>query len=93
MREVALDTETTGLSHKDGHRITEIGCVELIHRIPTGRTFHCYVNPERDVSPGASAVSGLTYDFLKEIDPKSLNKKSEIGSLLLEKNIISLTDE
>ncbi len=66
MREVALDTETTGLSHKDGHRITEIGCVELIHRIPTGRTFHCYVNPERDVSPGASAVSGLTYDFLKD---------------------------
>ena len=41
MRDVALDTETTGLSHKDGHRITEIGCVELVHRIPTGRTFHC----------------------------------------------------
>lgn len=66
MREIALDTETTGLSHKDGHRITEIGCVELMHRIPTGRTFHCYINPERDVSPGASAISGLTYDFLKD---------------------------
>ncbi len=66
MREIALDTETTGLSHKDGHRIVEIGCVELLHRIPTGRTFHCYINPERDVSAGASAISGLTYDFLKD---------------------------
>jgi DNA polymerase-3 subunit epsilon len=69
MREIALDTETTGLSHKDGHRIIEIGCVELLHRIPTGRTFHCYINPERDVSPGASAISGLTSDFLKDFSP------------------------
>jgi DNA polymerase-3 subunit epsilon len=66
MREVALDTETTGLSHKDGHRIIEIGCVELVNRVPTGRVYHQYINPERDVSPGASEISGLTYDFLKD---------------------------
>ena len=66
MREVALDTETTGLSHKDGHRVIEIGCVELLHRIPTGKVYHQYINPERDVSPGASAISGLTYNFLKD---------------------------
>ena len=66
MREIALDTETTGLSHRDGHRIIEIGCVELIHRIPTGQIYHQYINPERDVSPGASEISGLTYNFLKD---------------------------
>jgi len=69
MREVVLDTETTGLSHKDGHRIIEIGCVELLHRVPTGKTYHTYINPERDVSASASAVSGLTYDFLKDFSP------------------------
>lgn len=66
MREIALDTETTGLNPKDGHRIVEIGCVELINKIPTGRTFHTYINPERDISAGASAVSGLTFDFLQQ---------------------------
>lgn len=66
MREIALDTETTGLSHRDGHRIIEIGCVELINRIPTGKVYHQYINPERDVSPGAAEISGLTYDFLKD---------------------------
>jgi len=66
MREIALDTETTGLSAKDGHRIVEIGCVELINRVPTGRTYHTYINPERDVSPSATAISGLTYDFLQK---------------------------
>jgi DNA polymerase-3 subunit epsilon len=66
MREIALDTETTGLSHRDGHRIIEIGCVELIHRVPTGQVYHQYINPERDVSPGASEISGLTYNFLKD---------------------------
>lgn len=72
MREVVLDTETTGLSHKDGHRIVEIGCVELVHRIPTGRTFHCYINPEREVSAGATAISGLTYNFLKDFSTFSV---------------------
>ncbi len=65
MREIALDTETTGLNPRDGHRIIEIGCVELHNHVPTGRTFHTYINPERDVPREASAVSGITTEFLK----------------------------
>lgn len=65
VREIALDTETTGLSPKDGHRVVEIGCVELINRIPTGREFHAYINPERDVPEESTAISGLTEEFLK----------------------------
>ncbi|MBI1954744.1 MAG: DNA polymerase III subunit epsilon [Proteobacteria bacterium] len=65
MREIVLDTETTGLNPKNGHRIIEIGCIELHNFIPTGRVYHTYINPERDVPPEASAISGLTTDFLK----------------------------
>lgn len=65
MREVVLDTETTGLDPKDGHRVIEIGCVELINFLPTGRVYHAYINPERDVPAEASAISGLKTDFLK----------------------------
>ncbi len=64
MREIILDTETTGLSPRDGHRIVEIGCVEIMHYVPTGKTYHCYLNPERDVPAEAAAVHGLTADFL-----------------------------
>ena len=87
MREVALDTETTGLSHKDGHRIIEIGCVELINRIPTGQVYHCYINPERDVSPGASAVSGLTYEFLKDF-PAFSSVASEFHKFIQESTLV-----
>lgn len=66
MREIVLDTETTGLSPKDGHRVIEIGCVELINHLPTGKTFHAYINPLRDVPAEASAISGLTTEFLKD---------------------------
>ncbi|MFN7709522.1 MAG: DNA polymerase III subunit epsilon [Holosporales bacterium] len=66
MREIVLDTETTGLDPKDGHRIVEIGCVELMHHVPTGRTYQCYINPLRPMSPGALQVTGLTDDFLKD---------------------------
>jgi DNA polymerase-3 subunit epsilon len=65
MREIALDTETTGLSHAGGHRIVEIGCVELINKIPTGRTYHQYINPERLMHPDATAVSGITDEHLR----------------------------
>lgn len=65
MREIVLDTETTGLSHRDGHRVVEIGCVELWDYIPTGKHYHTYIYPERDVSQGATRVSGLTTSFLK----------------------------
>jgi DNA polymerase III subunit epsilon len=64
MREVVLDTETTGLDPSDGHRIVEIACVELHHHIPTGRKWQRYLNPQRDVPPDALDVHGLTYDFL-----------------------------
>jgi DNA polymerase-3 subunit epsilon len=66
MREIVLDTETTGLDPYQGHRLVEIGCVELLNRIPTGQTFHRYLNPERDVPAEAFAVHGLSNDFLKD---------------------------
>jgi DNA polymerase III subunit epsilon len=65
MREIVFDTETTGLDPYQGHRLIEIGCIELVNRFPTGQTFHRYLNPERDVPAEAFAVHGLSYDFLK----------------------------
>ena len=65
MKEIVLDTETTGLSVKDGHRIVEIGCIELENLIPTQNSFHCYLNPERKVSDKALEVHGYTDEFLK----------------------------
>ena len=79
MKEVILDTETTGLSIKDGHRIVEIGCIELENLIPTKNKFHCYLNPERKVSEKALETHGYTDEFLskkikfKEIADKFLN--------------------
>jgi len=64
MRQIILDTETTGLEVQRGHRIIEIGCVELVQRRPTGRTFHCYLNPDRLIDEGARAVTGIEDDFL-----------------------------
>jgi DNA polymerase-3 subunit epsilon len=66
MRQIILDTETTGLSWASGNRVVEIGCVELVERRPTGRTFHCYLNPEREFEAGAQEVTGLTLDFLAD---------------------------
>jgi DNA polymerase III subunit epsilon len=66
MREIVLDTETTGLDPKSGDRLIEVGCVELLNRIPTGREFHRFVNPERDVPAEAEAVHGLSTAFLKD---------------------------
>lgn len=64
MRQVVLDTETTGLETSKGHRIIEVGCVELEDRKPTGRHFHVYINPQREVDPEAMAVHGITNEFL-----------------------------
>ena len=66
MKEIILDTETTGLSVKDGHRIVEIGCIELDNLIPTSNKFHCYLNPERKVSQNALDVHGYTDQFLAD---------------------------
>ena len=79
MREVVLDTETTGISVREGHRIVEIGCIELENLIPTKNRFHCYLNPERKVSEKALEVHGYTDEYLaKQI------KFSEIGDKFLE---------
>ena len=65
MREIVLDTETTGIDHSKGHRIVELGAVELVNHIPSGRTFHAYIDPERDMPPEAEAIHGLTTQFLR----------------------------
>lgn len=69
MREIVIDTETTGLDPHSGHRIVEIAAIELAHHMPTGRKFHCYVNPERDMPDEAFAVHGLTAEFLTGFPP------------------------
>jgi len=66
MKEIILDTETTGLSTKEGHRLVEIGCIELDDLIPTGNKFHCYLNPEKKVSEKAFEVHGYTDEFLSK---------------------------
>lgn len=66
MREIVFDTETTGLDCRNGDRLIEIGCVEIVNRIPTGRTFHAYLNPRRPVSADAVLVHGLNDDFLRD---------------------------
>ena len=66
MRQIILDTETTGLESKQGHRIIEIGCIELINRRKTERNFHQYLNPERDIEDGAFNIHGLSNEFLSD---------------------------
>jgi DNA polymerase-3 subunit epsilon len=66
MREIVFDTETTGLDPKTGDRMVEIGCIEMINRVSTGRTFHSYFNPDRDMPAGAEAVHGLSITFLSD---------------------------
>ncbi len=66
MREIALDTETTGLNPKAGHRVVEIGCVEMVNHVATGEHFHVYINPERDMPEEAFNVHGLSEEFLKK---------------------------
>lgn len=66
LREIVLDTETTGTDHAKGDRIIEIGCVELLNHIPTGKSYHVYINPEYEVSAGAFAVHGLSNEFLAD---------------------------
>jgi DNA polymerase-3 subunit epsilon len=69
VREIVVDTETTGLDPQSGHRIVEIAAIELMHHVPTGRRYHCYVNPERDVPVDAYAVHGLSVGFLARFPP------------------------
>ena len=79
MKEIVLDTETTGISVKEGHRIVEIGCIELDNLIPTKNKFHCYLNPERKVSEKALEVHGYTDEFLSK-----QKKFKDVGEQFLE---------
>ena len=87
MREIVLDTETTGLDPKMGHRLVEIGAVELINHTPTGVNYQTYINPERDVDPGAQEIHGLTNGFLKQ-QPLFEDVCSEIMNFLSDSTLI-----
>ena len=87
MKEVVLDTETTGLSVKDGHRIVEIGCIELENLIPTKNIFHCYLNPERKVSEKAFEVHGYSDEFLSNKD-KFINIYQNFLDFIKDKKIV-----
>jgi DNA polymerase III subunit epsilon len=87
MRQIILDTETTGLNARTGDRIIEIGCVELVNRRLTGNNLHFYVNPERDSDPGALAVHGLTTEFLSD-KPKFAEIANEILDFVADADII-----
>jgi DNA polymerase-3 subunit epsilon len=80
-REIVLDTETTGLEPQAGHRVIEIACVELRDYLPTGRHFHCYINPERDIDPDAERVHGLSRAFLSD---KPVFADAEVSLALLD---------
>ena len=86
-REIVLDTETTGLDPASGHRVIEIGCVELIGGIRSGKHFHCYLNPERDVPMEAQAVHGITTDFLKD-KPKFAEIVDELLAFLADSPLV-----
>jgi len=87
MRQIVLDTETTGLNPRTGDRIIEVGCVELVNRRLTGNNFHRYTNPERDSDPGALAVHGLTTEFLSD-KPKFAEIAAELCSYIGDAEII-----
>ncbi len=87
MKEIVLDTETTGISVREGHRIVEIGCIELDNLIPTKKNFHCYLNPERKVSEKAFEVHGYTDDFLSKQN-KFANIKDRFLSFIKNKRLI-----
>jgi DNA polymerase-3 subunit epsilon len=87
MKEVVLDTETTGISVKDGHRLVEIGCIELDNLIPTKNKFHCYLNPERKVSEKALEVHGYTDEFLAK-QKKFLDVVEKFLSFIGDKKLI-----
>ena len=88
MREIVFDTETTGLSPLAGDRVVEIGCVEIVNRCETGRTFHAYFNPERPMPSGAEAVHGLTDRFLSD-KPRFQDKADELLAFLGESPLIA----
>jgi DNA polymerase III subunit epsilon len=88
MREIIFDTETTGLDPLQGDRLVEIGCIELVNRFPTGKTFHFYFNPERDMPEAAFRVHGLSIDFLKD-KPLFAEKAEELVAFLGDAQLVA----
>ncbi len=88
MREIIFDTETTGLDPLQGDRLVEIGCIELVNRFPSGKTFHFYFNPERDMPEGAFKVHGLSIDFLKD-KPLFAEKAEELVAFLGDAQLVA----
>ena len=87
MREIILDTETTGISPDDGDRIVEIGCLEVEHQVPTGRTFQCYLNPERPMSQGAANITGISDAFLRD-KPKFAEKVDDFLAFIGDSKLV-----
>jgi DNA polymerase III subunit epsilon len=88
MREIVFDTETTGLDPLAGDRLVEIGCVELFNRFPTGKTFHAYFNPERDMPESALKIHGLSIDFLKD-QPLFAHRVAELVDFLGDAQLVA----
>lgn len=88
MREIVFDTETTGLDPKSGDRLVEIGCIEMVNRVPTGEVFHCYFNPERDMPAEAEAVHGLSITFLSD-KPKFAEKAAAFLDFIADTPLIA----
>ena len=88
MREIVFDTETTGLDPLQGDRLVEIGCIEMVNRFPTGKTFHFYFNPERDMPEGAFKVHGLSIDFLKD-KPLFAEKADELIAFIGDAQLVA----
>ena len=88
MREIVIDTETTGLSPDNGDRIVEIGCVELINHVPTDNTYQIYLNPEKDMDPGAEKVHGLTNEFLSD-KPKFIEIVDDFLDFIGDSNLVA----
>jgi DNA polymerase III subunit epsilon len=88
MREIVFDTETTGLDPLQGHRMVEIGCIELVNRFPTGRVFHRYFNPDRDMPAEAFAVHGLSVEFLKD-KPRFVEAADELAAFIEDASLIA----
>lgn len=88
MREIVFDTETTGLDPKTGDRMVEIGCVELVNRVPTGATYHAYFNPDRDMPEQAEAVHGLSAAFLSD-KPRFRDKCDELLAFIADSPLVA----
>lgn len=88
MREIIFDTETTGLDPRKGDRMVEIGCIELINRVPTGSVYHAYFNPQRDMPPEAEAVHGLSAAFLSD-KPRFADKAHEVLEFIADAPLVA----